>query len=139
MDINVTYQTRKDLPCNELHDLFFAVGWTDGNTTQEMLGNFNIGFIHSTFVFSAWDGDKLVGCVRVLSDMMFRSVIYDLAVQPAYQRNGIGKELVHKCLETCPHSEWLVQTDKAAEFYKKIGFIVNNDVFLTIPCKWFDL
>ncbi len=78
-------------------ELFFAVGWaTEETTTQEMIDNFNVGFINSTFVFSAWDGERLVGCVRVLSDLHFRSIIYDLAVLPEYQNNGIGSELIRR-------------------------------------------
>ena len=135
--MNVVYETRKDLPCKELHDLFYAVGWSNGNITPSMLKNFNKSFINSTLVFSAWIDGKLVGCVRVLSDKMFRSVIYDLAVLPECQHKGIGKELVRRCIETFPNSEWLVQTETASEFYEKIGFSVNKDVFLSIPCKWF--
>lgn len=135
--MNITYETRKDLPCQDLYELFLAVGWSDGHMTQDILENFNKGFINSTFVFSAWDNNKLVGCVRVLSDLVFRSVIYDLAVLPEYQHHGIGKELVQKCMEACPDSEWLVQTDEAVSFYKKIGFTINKDCFLTIPSKWF--
>lgn len=135
--MNVVYETRKDLPCKELHDLFYAVGWSDGNITPSMLENFNKNFINSTLVFSAWIDDKLVGCVRVLSDKMFRSIIYDLAVLPEYQHKGIGKELVHRCRESFPNSEWLVQTETASGFYEKIGFSVNKDIFLTIPCKLF--
>lgn len=79
----------------------------------------------------------MVGCVRVLSDLHFRSIIYDLAVLPAYQKMGIGKELVRRCRSACESSEWLVQTDQAKGFYEKIGFKENKDYFLTIPCKWF--
>lgn len=135
--MNIVYETRKDIPCKELHDLFFAVGWSEGNETPDMLANFNKNFINSTLVFSAWDDGKLVGCVRVLSDRMFRSIIYDLAVLPEYQHQGIGKELVRRCRETYPNSEWLVQTETASGFYEKLGFSVNKDIFLTIPCKWF--
>lgn len=136
--MNVEYRTIKNLPCDELYQLFLAVGWaSESTTTQEMIANFNIGFIHSTFVFSAWIDGKLVGCIRVLSDLHFRSVIYDLAVLPACQKRGIGKELVRKCINTCESSEWLVQTDMAKGFYEKIGFQENKDHFLTIPCKWF--
>lgn len=135
--MNVVYETWKDLPCRELHELFYAVGWSDGNTTPSMLANFNKNFINSTLVFSAWVDGKLVGCVRVLSDKMFRSIIYDLAVLPEFQNKGIGKELVRRCIETFPNSEWLVQTETASGFYEKIGFSVNKDIFLSIPCKWF--
>lgn len=136
--MNIEYKQHKNLPCDELYQLFLAVGWAkEEETTQEMIDNFNIGFLHSTFVFSAWADGKLVGCVRVLSDLHFRSVIYDLAVLPAFQHKGIGSELVRRCRQACEGSEWLVQTDMAREFYEKLGFRQKNDYFLTIPSKWF--
>ncbi len=135
----ITYSERKDLPNLPLRDLFFAVGWSDGTETQEMLAAFAQPFINSTFVFSAWDDDLLIGCVRVLSDRMFRSIVYDLAVHPAYQQQGIGKELLHRCIAQCPDSEWLIQTEPhIAAYYEKQGFSrINEDIFLHIPCKWF--
>lgn len=135
--MRVLYDTRKDLPCKELYELFYVVGWADENPTSTMLENFNKNFINSTLVFSAWVDGKLVGCIRVLSDQMFRSIIYDLAVLPDFQHKGIGRELVRRCREVYPDSEWLVQTKTATDFYKHIGFSINTDVFLTIPCKWF--
>lgn len=137
--MNITYKSIKDLPNQQLYKLFVSVGWADeSTTTQSMIDNFNKPFINSTIVLSAWDNDLLVGCVRVLSDKMFRSVIYDLAVLPEFQGNGIGKELVKRCREQCPNSEWLVgTTTERASFYEKIGFEKNSDVFLSVPCKWF--
>ncbi len=136
--MNIEYRTQKDLPCKELYQLFLAVGWaTEEETTQAMIDNFNIGFINSTFVFSAWSDEQLVGCVRALSDLHFRSIIYDLAVLPEFQNKGIGSELVRRCRGVCENSEWLVQTDSAKGFYEKIGFRENDDYFLSIPCKWF--
>ncbi len=135
--MNVVYQTRKDLPCQELYALFHAVGWADGPVTPFMLEHFNQSFIQSTLVFSAWVDGRLVGCVRVLSDRMFRSVIYDLAVAPEYQGRGIGRELVRRCISTFPKSEWLVETQTAGAFYEKIGFAPNTHTFLSIPCPWF--
>lgn len=136
--MNVEYRNQKNIPCKALYELFLAVGWaSEENTTEFMIDHFNVGFLNSTFVFSAWIGERLVGCVRVLSDLHFRSVIYDLAVLPEYQNKGIGKELVQRCINACESSEWLVQTDRAKGFYEKIGFKENVDCFLTIPCKWF--
>lgn len=136
--MKIEYKTNKNLPNDKLFKLFLAVGWAAEDTTsREMLNNYNIGFLNSTFVYLACLEDKLAGCVRVLSDLYFRSIIYDLAVLPKFQRKGIGKELVRKCIEKCESSEWLVETGKAKGFYEKIGFRESNNSFLTIPCKWF--
>lgn len=137
--MNITYKSIKDLPNEQLYKLFVSVGWADeSTTTQAMIDNFNKPFINSTIVISAWDNDLLVGCVRVLSDKMFRSVIYDLAVLPEYQGNGIGKDLFKKCRAQYPNSEWLVgTTTESASFYENLGFEKNTDVFLSVPCKWF--
>lgn len=130
--------TKKDLPSGQLHKLFAAAGWSDGSEPPEIIEKYNIPFINSTLVISAWENERLVGAVRVLSDGMFRSIIYDLVVLPEYQNRSIGKELLKRCIEHFPNSEWLVQTtDEAAGFYEKNGFKINNDVFLTIPCKLF--
>jgi GNAT superfamily N-acetyltransferase len=130
--------TKKDLPSEQLHKLFMSVGWSDGSETSDMIKNYNIPFTNSTLVISAWENERLIGAVRVLSDKMFRSIIYDLFVLPEFQNKGIGKELVKRCIEHFPNSEWLVQTtEKISSYYEKNGFKVNHDVFLTIPCKLF--
>ena len=132
--------TIKDLPPDQLRELFISAGWSDGSETPEMLENYNKPFINSTLVISAWDNEHLVGAVRVLSDKMFRSIIYDLLVLPEYQNKGIGKELVKRCVAHYPDSEWLVQTTKEIfGYYEKLGFEINDDVFLTIPCKLFTI
>lgn len=77
--------------------------------------------------------------VRVLSDTMFRSVIYDLLVAPEYQKKGIDSELVRRCLEHYPDSSWLVCTEgNTTYFYKKLGFedVKETDAVLTIRNKW---
>ncbi len=32
--MNIEYRTQKDLPCNELYQLFLAVGWATEETTN---------------------------------------------------------------------------------------------------------
>jgi len=140
--MNITYNDKlKDLPFEQLHKLFFAVGWSDaGIIPEEMRAGFMRPWVNSTLVISAWDGNRLVGAVRVLSDTIFRSVIYDLLVDPGYQGNGIGSELVRKCLEHFPGSGWLVCTEgETPSFYKKLGFseMKETDIVLGIPCRYF--
>jgi len=137
--MSITYHDiKKDLPSKEIHKLFTSVGWSDGLDTPEMIENYNIPFINSTLVVSAWENDRLVGVVRVLSDKMFRSIIYDLAIYPEFQNKGIGKELINRCFAHYPNSEWLVQTTKeTVGYYEKLGFKINHDAFLSVPCKYF--
>ena len=137
--MNIIYnETKKDLPCDQLHRMFMSVGWSDGSETPDMIKCYNVPFINSTLVISVWENERLIGAVRVLSDKMFRSIIYDLLVLPEFQNRGIGNELLKRCIEHYPNSEWLVQTkEKISSYYIKNGFNVNEDVFLTIPCKYF--
>ena len=128
---------KKDIPSDQLHRLFTLAGWSDGSETMEMKNYFNLPFKNSTLVISAWKGDRLIGVVRVLSDKVIRSVIYDVAVDPDFQGQGIGRELVKRCIKHYPKSEWLVQTkEHISGYYEKLGFKRESDVFLSIPCKW---
>jgi ribosomal protein S18 acetylase RimI-like enzyme len=142
--MNITYNNqKKDLPIDQLRQLFYSVGWMESlskDEPEERLRGFMQPWLNSTLVVSAWDGDRLVGAVRVLSDTIFRSVIYDLLVDPDYQRQGIGRELVKVCKNKYPNSEWIVGCDKKNnEFYKKLEFqdILESGNFLVIPCKLF--
>lgn len=139
--MKIVYDSKnKELPCDQLCNLFPLVGWSKGETNAEHLANFNIGFKNSTLVISAWDNEQLIGAVRVISDSVFRSIIYDLVVHPAYQNLGIGSELVMRCIAHFPNSEWLVQTTKEiSSYYKRLDFKVNDDTFLSIPCKSFTM
>ena len=56
--MNVIYSDIiKDLPSEQLHRLFMLVGWSDGLETSDKTKYFNIPFINSTLVISAWEDD----------------------------------------------------------------------------------
>lgn len=136
----ITYNDiKKDLPVEQLYHLFSSAGWTGSESSPDpdTLKYFGLPFMNSTLVVSAWENDRLVGTVRVLSDKIIRSVIYDLVVDPEYRNMGIGKELVKRCISHFPNSEWLVQTEKhISAYYEKIGFKTYSDIVLTIPSKY---
>lgn len=136
--MNIVYKDIKELPNDQLHDVFVKVGWSDGQENDFLSNNFNAPFKNSTLVLSAWDEEKLVGCIRVISDKIVRSIIQDFAVLPEYQGKGIGTELLKRCLLVYPKSEWLVPTIKEnISYYEKRGFKISNGIFLTIPSQWF--
>ena len=53
---------------------------------------------NSTRVISAWDGDKLVGLVRALDDGETVAFLHYLLVDPAYQGQYIGDELMKRIM-----------------------------------------
>ena len=132
----------KALPNEKLLALFRSVGWTTEEGAAAHRHHFNAPFCSSSYVVSAWDGETLVGCVRVLSDGAVRSVLYDLAVLPQYQGQGIGGALLFRCLERYPTTEWIVETTAPrVSFYEKFGFTVTavgaDCVFLRRECPLF--
>jgi len=134
--MNITYNdTTKALPCDKLRDLFVSASWCDADDFSHA-DVFNQPFINSTLVISAWENEKLIGVVRVLSDKIVRSIIHDFVVLPEYQNKGIGKELIQRCIEHYPKSEWLAGTEKqTVGYYEKLGFALHEAV-LVIPSSY---
>ncbi|MCL2372698.1 MAG: GNAT family N-acetyltransferase [Defluviitaleaceae bacterium] len=70
---------------------------------------------------TAWDGDKLVGCVRVLTDGYFFGTITEILVLPEYRRQGVGEKLMALAFETSPTSLFFGAQPEAVPFYENIG------------------
>jgi GNAT superfamily N-acetyltransferase len=51
---------------------------------------------HAHLTITAWDGERLVGIARTLTDWSYVAYLADLAVDADYQRLGIGKRLVEE-------------------------------------------
>jgi ribosomal protein S18 acetylase RimI-like enzyme len=79
---------------------------------------------HANLIVSAWDGQKLIGIGRALTDFSFCCYLSDLAVDRDYQRSGIGRALVKAVLEQIGDrcSLILLSAPEAMEYYPKLGF-----------------
>lgn len=76
----------------------------------------------ANLVVTAWDGDTLVGISRSLSDFAFATYLSDLAVHLAYQRKGIGKELIRRTQMEAPQARIiLLAAPKAVDYYPHVG------------------
>ena len=74
-------------------------------------------------ICTAWAGDLLVGVARSLTDFVYCCYLSDLAVDVAYQRRGIGLELI-RLTQRSLHPEAtliLLAAPKAREYYPRIG------------------
>lgn len=87
---------------------------------------------HGNLLCTAWDGDKLVGVARSVTDFEYCCYLSDLAVDEAYQHAGIGKELIELTKKRLgQHAKIiLLAAPKAEKYYPKIGFTAHNSAWI---------
>jgi len=73
---------------------------------------------------TAWDDDVLVGVARSVTDFTYCCYLSDLAVDAAYQRHGIGVELMALTqAQLGPRCKLiLLAAPAAADYYLRVGF-----------------
>jgi GNAT superfamily N-acetyltransferase len=80
------------------------------------------GALEKTVNIGAWDGERLVGIVRVLTDGYFFAAVPDIFVDPDYQRRGVGRELMNRAFERTPRGALFAGArDSSAAFFERIG------------------
>ncbi len=74
-------------------------------------------------VATARDGKRLVGVARAITDFSYCCYLSDLAVDVAYQRQGIGKRLVEMTRSAAGEGTTLIllAAPAAETYYSKIG------------------
>ena len=90
---------------------------------------------HGNILVTAWAGDILVGISRALSDFSFCCYLSDLAVDEAYQRQGIGKRLIEETQKVAGESAMLIllAAPAAISYYPKIGMEQFQHCFVIKP------
>jgi N-acetylglutamate synthase-like GNAT family acetyltransferase len=78
---------------------------------------------NSDLIITAWDGDRMVGVSRSITDWCYCCYLSDLAIHKEYQKHGIGKELVRLTKEALGPRVMLLllAAPSATEYYPKIG------------------
>ena len=82
---------------------------------------------HGNLCVTAWEGDKLVGVARSLTDFHYACYMSDLAVDVEWQHRGVGVELIavtqRQLNAGCKIR--LLAAPAAVGYYPKIGFVHN--------------
>ncbi len=86
----------------------------------------------ANLVVSAWDKGKLIAVCRALTDYSYCCYLSDLAVDAAYQGQGIGKYLIHKVTEIIGEEVSLVllSAPAAMQYYPKVGLSHSDNAFI---------
>ena len=89
-------------------------------------------FAASNLVISAWSNGVLVGVCRALTDFSYCCYLSDLAVDQAFQKHGIGKELIRRVQDTVGHevSIILLSAPDAMSYYPAVGFAKAENAFV---------
>ena len=76
-----------------------------------------------TTVF-AWQGEAMIGFGRALSDGVCHAALYDVAVRPAFQGQGIGTRIVAAILAGLPPTCTVILFASPGKepFYRTLGF-----------------
>lgn len=90
---------------------------------------------HADVTATCWDGETLVGLARSVTDFSYCCYLSDLAVDTAFQRQGIGKKLIEltqtRLGPLCKII--LLSAPAAVEYYPHIGFSPHPQAWLLPP------
>jgi predicted N-acetyltransferase YhbS len=91
---------------------------------------------HANLLCTAWHEDKLVGLARSLTDFEYCCYLSDLAVDVAYQNQGVGRRLIAgtKSKLGAKAKLILLSAPKAEGYYPKIGFDAHRSAWV-IPAN----
>ena len=119
------FHYKQEIPAmTDLVALYSSVGWTNYTNKPAMLEE---AVKASLWQLSVYDEKELIAYIRIVGDGHSVLLVQDLLVRPDYQRQGIGKKLLEKALETFPHvyQRLLVteRSEKNLAFYQSLGFV----------------
>ena len=77
--------------------------------------------LSKTLNITAYDGETLVGCLRILTDGYFFGTITEMLVHPDYQNQGIGSRLLQLARDHTPTTLYFGAQPAAEKFYEKNG------------------
>jgi len=87
---NIEYKDIHAFGRDELERLFMSVEWSSGHYPDKLVEAMK----NYETVYSAWDGDRLVGMICAMDDGVMTAYVHYLLVDPDYQHHGIGRRLV---------------------------------------------
>jgi predicted N-acetyltransferase YhbS len=130
--MEITYKNNRTITADEFIDLLQRSTLAERRPVQDR-ERIEKMLEHGNILVTAWHNDLLVGVSRALSDFSFCCYLSDLAVDEAYQHQGIGKELIrltHKVAGKKDVQLILLAAPKAVGYYPKIGMEQFKDCFL---------
>ena len=128
---NLNYQIEPDLAAEEFVDVLRRSTLAERRpvdhpeTIKAMLE-------HADLIVTARVGGLLVGVSRAITDFAYCTYLSDLAVDVAFQQQGIGKELIRRTHEAAGLGTTLIllAAPKAVSYYPHIGMTAHDSCWI---------
>lgn len=133
-NLAITYQHEPNLSKGEFVDVLKRSTLAERRPIAEP-GTVEAMLAHADLIVTARDGHgKLVGVSRAITDFAYCTYLSDLAVDEAFQQQGIGKKLIDKTHELAGLQTNLIllAAPKARSYYPHIGMKAHDSCW-TIP------
>ena len=123
--MHISYKTIHDIDKTQLQGLFLALEWSSGHYPEKLCAAMK----NYETVYTAWNGDTLVGLLCAMDDGVMTAYIHYFLVHPNYQRHGIGRRLIEMAKQ---HYQAylrivLIAYDTADPFFDACGFEKGRD------------
>jgi GNAT superfamily N-acetyltransferase len=129
--VDVTYALEPGLTADEFVDVLARSTLAERRPVGEP-GTIERMLRHADLVVTARVGGVLVGVSRAISDFSFCTYLSDLAVDRAYQRLGIGRELIRRTHEAAGLGTTLIllAAPAARGYYPHIGMDPHDSCWI---------
>lgn len=117
----INYSERKEYSADDLKKLFESVKWLSANYPDRLKKALD----NSETVFTAWDGNQLVGLINAIDDSELTAYVHYLCVNPLYQGQGIGQTLLNRIKEKYKDYLYILviaENEQLINYYSKNGF-----------------
>ena len=114
--MKIDYKTNNDIISKEVINIFKSVGWN--KNPEDILYAFK-----NSYYVTAYHNGTLVAFARAITDGHYYTSIFDVIVNPQYQKKGIAKEMMKMLLRKFKGTYFFLSyTQGNRDFYGKCGF-----------------
>ena len=114
---------------DEIVSLYTDVGWKAYTDDLVALRN---GYENSLLILAAYEGDELLGIIRVVGDGYTIVFVQDILVFRKHQREGVGRALLQEVLDRYKSVRQIElvtdNTEKTKAFYRSVGFAELSEI-----------
>ncbi len=126
----IVLSTETDIDLYDLEELCDRVGWA-----RRPLRKVRKALQYSFLVVTMWEvrgkRRRLIGFARATSDRAFNATIWDVAIDPEFQNQGLGKSLMKYMIKKLRGQDisniTLFADPQVINFYRRLGFMLDPE------------